>query len=85
MSPEPALKLHALISCLFTELELRAWVWLYEAARPVHDALPGEVATKDELVHRLLVGLESRGLINDALFGALVAVPMRLLVASGSA
>ena len=47
MSPEPALKLHALISSLFTAPELRAWVWLHDAARPVHDALPGEVASKD--------------------------------------
>jgi formylglycine-generating enzyme required for sulfatase activity len=78
MQPEHALKLHALISSLFTAPELRAWVWLYEAARPVYDALPSEVASRDELVHGLLVGLESRGLINDALFGALVAVrPMR--------
>jgi formylglycine-generating enzyme required for sulfatase activity len=78
MSPEPALKLHALISSLFTAPELRAWVWLHDAARPVHDALPGEVASKDELVQALLVGLSHRGLINDALFGALVAVrPLR--------
>ncbi|MBK9369610.1 MAG: serine/threonine protein kinase, partial [Deltaproteobacteria bacterium] len=78
MSPEPALKLHALISSLFTAPELRAWVWLHDAARPVHDALPGEVASKDELVQALLVGLTHRGLINDALFGALVAVrPLR--------
>ena len=78
MSPEPALKLHALISSLFTAPELRAWVWLHDAARPVHDALPGELASKDELVQALLVGLTHRGLINDALFGALVAVrPLR--------
>ena len=78
MSPEPNLKLHALISSLFTAPELRAWVWLHDAARPVHDALPGEVASKDELVQALLVGLTHRGLINDALFGALVAVrPLR--------
>ncbi|MCK6516916.1 SUMF1/EgtB/PvdO family nonheme iron enzyme [Myxococcota bacterium] len=78
MSPEPNLKLHALISSLFTAPELRAWVWLHDAARSVHDALPGEVASKDELVQALLVGLTHRGLINDALFGALVAVrPLR--------
>jgi hypothetical protein len=53
-------------------------VWLHDAARPVHDALPGELASKDELVQALLVGLTHRGLINDALFGALVAVrPLR--------
>ena len=41
MHPEHARKLHELISSLFTAPELRAWVWLHEAARPVHDALPG--------------------------------------------
>ncbi len=78
MSPEQALKLHELISSLFTTPELRAWVWLHEAARPVYDALPETVASREEVVHALVVGLEQRGLVNDALFGALVAVrPMR--------
>lgn len=46
MSPEPARELHALIASLIAAPELRAWVWLQESARPVHDALPGEVASK---------------------------------------
>ena len=78
MHPEHARKLHELISSLFTAPELRAWVWLHEAARPVHDALPGELASKEELVQSLVWGLSRYGLVGDALFGAmLLARPAR--------
>ena len=73
MNPEHAARLHGLIASLFTAPELRSWVWLQEAARPIYETLPGEAASKDELVQALIVGLTQQGLINDALLGALVA------------